>query len=136
MLSWFRKRRAIKSYRRSLGPALLKAFGVQPSYPIERVRKTAEELGLNRDYLYYAYADFCSREDFDAHHAASGHAHDWGQLRHELTSHWGTSDPHQHHHHDAGHHHHDAGHHHHDAGHHDGGGGYDGGGFDGGGHHH
>jgi uncharacterized protein DUF6559 len=128
VLRWIRKRLALRGYRRKLGPSLVKRYGRERYYTVNQVRVTVEKLGLNTDYICYAFADFCSREDFDAHHASTGEACDWAAMREELTSSWGIGD----HHHHAADHGYDDGHHDY---HHDDGGHHDGGFHDGGGHH-
>ena len=131
MLRWIRKRLALRSYRRKLGPALVARYGRERHYTVHQVRATADKLGLATAYLCFAYADYCSHYDFDAHHRSTGEACDWAEMRHELASSWGVG-----HHHDFGANH-GFGEHHAD-GDHDGHGhhGHDHGGHDAGGDHH
>jgi hypothetical protein len=128
-MEWIWKRLALRSYRRKLGPALVKRYGRERHYTVNQVRKTAETLGLNTDYLCYAYADYCSESEFDIHHASIGEACDWGAMREELDSSWGVGDSHV-----LGDHGGDHGGHY-DYGHVDDGGHHHGGGYDGDGHH-
>ncbi len=125
MIRWLQKRLALRRYRRELGPSLVARYGRERHYTVNQVRKTAEVLGLNTDYLCYAYADYCSRADFDAHHASTGETCDWEAMREEIASSWGVghhalAGHHGHQHDDhadhGAHHHHD---HHHGGGHHD-----------------
>ncbi|CAN5672021.1 hypothetical protein BH09MYX1_BH09MYX1_41290 [soil metagenome] len=126
MLSWLRKRLALRGYRRKLAPALIRRYGRETHYTPAQVRKTVEALALSVDYVCYALAAFCERTAFDAHHQALGEACDWTEMRGELTAshsfdigdhHMGHSVHADHRHHDP-HDHHDTGHHHH-GGHHD-----------------
>ncbi len=127
MWRWIQKRLALRSYRRRLGPALAKRYGREPHYTVAQIRVTADQLRLDTRFMCYAFADYCSQDAFDAHHAATGEACDWAAMRHELGSMWGIGE-----HHAAGHfdptadhgyfdHGHDVGH---DTGHHGGGDGY------------
>src|SRR6476646_10246817 len=106
MLRWFLQKLALRSYRRKLGPALIRRYGRELHYTVAQVRKTAETLGLNRDWLCYAYADYCSRDDFDAHHAATGETCSWTEMRHELSTSWGIGHHVAQSHHHGGHDHH------------------------------
>ena len=128
MWRWIQKRLALRSYRKQLGPALVRRYGREKSYTVNQVRVTAETLGMNMDFVCYALAEYCAQDAFDAHHAAAGEHCDWTGMRQEIEASWGVG----HHHateHGFGDSHHgaDDGGHHHDGGHHDGGGG---------GHHH
>jgi hypothetical protein len=133
MFRWIRQKLALRSYRGRLGKALVARYGREKRYTVNQVRATVEKLGLDADYICYAYAAYCERSDFDAHHAAIGESCDWAEMRDEMASSHGFS-PSEHF---AGgdhvydhHHHHDVGDHHHG----DWGGGHDG--HSGGGHHH
>jgi hypothetical protein len=128
VLGWIRKRLTLRSYRRKLGPALVKRYGRERFYSVNQIRTTVDKLGLNTDYICYAYAEYCTRDDFDAHHVSTGEACDWTEMREEWSSSWGVGD----HHYSVSEHggHYGDSHHHDDSydGHH--GGGHDGG------HHH
>jgi hypothetical protein len=83
LLQSFRRRQTIRSYRRRLGPALRKRYGRQTTYTPVQVRRTAYETGCPVDELCIAYAMYCSRDDFDSHHAAIGVQCDYDSMRAE-----------------------------------------------------
>ncbi len=63
---------AIRSYRNKIGPWLQSRYGWHAKYTPLQVRTCALSTGVNLDYLCYAYAMYCARADFNAHHAATG----------------------------------------------------------------
>ena len=72
MLKALKKRIAIRSYRNKLGPCLQRRYGRRPNYTPLQLRNAALSSGVNLEYLCFAYAMYCTRENFDAHHAATG----------------------------------------------------------------
>ena len=86
MLRAIRKWMALRSYRRKLAPKLVERYGRSRHYSVAQVRVTAEQLGLNMDFLCYAYAGFCEREAFDEHHAALGEVCDFVTMREEVSA--------------------------------------------------
>jgi hypothetical protein len=72
MLKTIKKRLAIRSYRNKLGPWLQRRYGGRANYTPLQVRNCALSTGVNLDYLCFAYAMYCTRDDFNAHHAATG----------------------------------------------------------------
>jgi hypothetical protein len=84
LLQSFRRRKAIRAYRRRLGPALKKRYGKQATYTPGQVRKTAYGIGCPTDQLCYAYSMYCSQEDFQVHHAAIGVHCDYDSMRAEV----------------------------------------------------
>jgi hypothetical protein len=86
LLQSFRRRQAIRAYRRRLGPALRKRYGRQTTYTPGQVRRTAYEIGCPTWDLCYAYSMYCSPEVFEAHHAAMGVQCDYDSMRAEVGS--------------------------------------------------
>ena len=84
MINAIKKRLAIRSYRNKLGPWLEQNFGWRATYSPKQVRSGVSTLGLFPDPLCYAYAMFCTRSDFDAHHAATGEACDYDAMQSEV----------------------------------------------------
>jgi hypothetical protein len=87
MLSWIRRRLALRRYRRRLGPALVRRYGRERHYTINQVRATVDTLGLDTSYVCYAFAAFCEQAAFEAHHAALGEVCDWATMHHAATAH-------------------------------------------------
>ncbi len=133
MIGLIRRRLAIRSYRKRLGPYLEQHFGWRANYTPKEVRSGASALGLSTTDLCYGYAMFCTPSDFAAHHAETGEHCDYATMHAETMS-FGTGSSHG----DSSSHHDSSGgwfdSHGHDSGGHDSGGGHDGGGGDGGSH--
>ncbi|WLQ14442.1 hypothetical protein O5O45_00640 [Hahella aquimaris] len=62
--NWWRRRAAVKSYIKVLGPALAKKSGRKRVYPVKKVRALVKELGLSEQYIAYAIALYCKEADF------------------------------------------------------------------------
>jgi hypothetical protein len=86
MIRAIKKRLAIRSYRKKLGPWLEQQYGWRANYSPAQVRSGASTLGLATDPLRYAFAMFCTRSDFDAHHAATGESCDYDAMQAEVSS--------------------------------------------------
>src|SRR5689334_4352109 len=87
MIAIIRRRLAIRSYRNKLGPYLEKQFGWRVNYTPKEVRSGASALGLSIDELLcFAYAMFCTRGDFAAHHAETGEHCDYATMHAETQS--------------------------------------------------
>jgi hypothetical protein len=84
MWSYLRKRRALRRFRRELGPALRRRYGRERFYTPEQVRRTANDQGIGNDHICFAYAMYCDRESFDAHHRAAGEDCDYVAMRADL----------------------------------------------------
>lgn len=72
MFKAIKKRLAIRSYRNKLGPCLQRRYRRHANYTPLQVRNCARSTGVSLDYLCFAYAMYCTRDDFNAHHAATG----------------------------------------------------------------
>lgn len=81
MLQALRVRRAIRSYKKKLGPYLVKNYGKQTHYKPQQVRKGIDDLNLSVDSGCFAYAMYTSKDDFDAHHASTGEICDYDVMR-------------------------------------------------------
>jgi uncharacterized membrane protein YgcG len=129
MLQVIKRRIAIRSYRKKLGPYLERQFGWQANYSPKQVRSGASSLRLSIRDICYAYAMYCTPVDFNSHHAATGEHCDYATMHAETMS-FGTGSQVE----SSSHHHSGSGwfdSHGHDSGSHDSG-GSDGGGGDGG----
>jgi uncharacterized membrane protein YgcG len=84
MLTALKKRLAIRSYVRKLGPALQRRYGRKRYYTPEEVRRAARDTGVNTDYLFYGYSLYCSRGAFDEHHRETGEHCDYDAMRAEV----------------------------------------------------
>jgi hypothetical protein len=84
MFGFFKKRRAIKSFVRDMGPALRQEFGKKPHYSAEEVRKVGNRVGSNSDYMPYAFCMFCTPMVFDSLYHGSSHNYD--AMREEVGS--------------------------------------------------
>jgi len=84
MFKLFRKRRAMRAYRRQLGVKLRKRYGREKHYTPEQVRTTAISSNLGVDYLCFALAMYCDRDAFDAYHLAEGEACDYDAMRADI----------------------------------------------------
>jgi hypothetical protein len=83
MFKWLRKRRAIKSYQRELGPRLRARHGTRRHYTPEEVHGTIREGRFSDEFHCFALAMYCNMTTFDAYHAAEGIACDYGAMRAE-----------------------------------------------------
>ena len=129
MWRWLSKYFALRSYRRKLGPALLRRYGRQRHYSVNQVRVTAEKLGLNLDYVCYGIAGFCGEQAFNEYHVGIGEACNYEHMREEVARHHIADSMLSHGHGGYDHGHDDSGQH--DTGHtHDSGHGHDSGGHD------
>lgn len=80
------KQAAIQSYRTRLGEFLLTRHGRRASYTTEQVRQGASELGLDLILICYAFAMFCTRDVFNAHHTATGRHCDYDSIQEEIAA--------------------------------------------------
>ena len=86
MFGIFKKRRAIKSFVRDMGPALRQEFGKKPHYTAEEVRTSGRRVGSDMDYLPYAYVMFCTPDTFASQVSGSGDTRDYDSMRQEVGS--------------------------------------------------
>jgi uncharacterized membrane protein YgcG len=91
MIRAIKKRLAIRGYRTSLAACLERRNGWRANYSPKQVRDCALITGASLDYLCFAYAIHCTRDDFNAHHATTGetcdgHACDYDAMRSEVSS--------------------------------------------------
>lgn len=84
MIKMIKKRVAIRSYRSKIGPWLQRRYGGRANYTPLQVRNCALSTGVNLDYICYAYAMYCSRDDFNAHHAATGETCNYDTMQAEI----------------------------------------------------
>ena len=84
MFAAIRKRRAIRSFIRKIGPALERRFGRKSHYSPEEVRHAGRDVRAQPDYFCYAYCIYCSQDDFDHHHRQTGEHCDYDSMRAEF----------------------------------------------------
>jgi hypothetical protein len=65
MFDQIKKDIALKAYVKKLGPLLVKRYGKSDTYTLGQILTTVGVAGLNKNYLFYGYAMFCSKESFD-----------------------------------------------------------------------
>src|SRR4051812_11414804 len=68
MIRAVRRYFAIRSYVKRLSGDLRRRFGLKPFYTIDHVTKAVERGGYTKDFIAYAHATYCSRDDFNAWH--------------------------------------------------------------------
>ena len=85
LLDAFRKRRAIKTFSKRLGPALSAQFGQTSHYSADQIRDLVEspKFRRHREYLVYAYCLFMAPEDFQSLGPAAGSSDSFELLRAE-----------------------------------------------------
>jgi hypothetical protein len=66
------KKAAVKGYLNTLGPELRRRHGKRDHYEPHQVRDTAVYLGLQVDWLCWAYVLYCSPPVFESIHSAAG----------------------------------------------------------------
>ena len=83
-----RKRRAINTFVRKLGPALQRLYGRKRHYSAKQVRRAARDVGISaeHEYVCYAYCIYCSRVAFDNYHQKIGEKCDYDELRAEVSA--------------------------------------------------
>lgn len=80
----YRKQQAIRSYLRRLRPRLVKRYGQRDHYTSKQVRSTLYAGGLSVAYDCYAYAIYCSPEEFGRYHEAIGEDCNYSEMRAEV----------------------------------------------------
>lgn len=88
----YRKQQAIRSYLRRLRPRLVKRYGQRDHYTSKQVRSTLYAGGLSVAYDYYAYAIYCSPEEFGRYHEAIGENCNYSEMRAEVARLYDDSD--------------------------------------------
>jgi len=62
----FHKSSVLKTYLKVLPLALKKRYGKHKRYTMDQINETIELVGLDTEYIHYAYAVFLSHSDFKA----------------------------------------------------------------------
>jgi hypothetical protein len=81
MVRSLKKYFAIRSYVRRLSQELAPRFDRRPIYTVEQVTQAAQRGGFSVEFIAYAYAAFCSLEDFNAYCRRFGIASSYQELR-------------------------------------------------------
>lgn len=84
MFATIRKRRAINSFIRKVGPSLERLYGRKRHYSPDEVRLAGRDVGAPIDFLCYAYCIYCTRADFDCHHQQTGEQCVYDSMRAEV----------------------------------------------------
>jgi|GEM_PF-2717533 len=84
MFENIRKRFALKSYVKKLGPLLRKRYGRSSNFSPGQVEKTIQAENLNPNYIYYAYSMFCSEQHFQQLANEANADLDMNQLKREV----------------------------------------------------
>ena len=75
------RKAAVKTYVKTLGPALRDRYGPREHYTPNQVRDTVVANGLAIDYTCWAYMLYCSPADFASIHSAAGEVCDYSAMR-------------------------------------------------------
>lgn len=86
MWMYLRKRRALRSYRKTLGRTLRDRYGVERHYSPEQVKRAAYDNGLDDRWICFAFAMYCDQVAFDAYHREHGETCDYAAMRAEAAT--------------------------------------------------
>jgi hypothetical protein len=67
MFRFLKRRRAIKTYVFRLSLELLRRFDERTFYSMDQINRVFEGGKYDKTYISYAYALFCSRDEFDSY---------------------------------------------------------------------
>lgn len=81
-----KKRFAIHKYIKHIGPELRKRYGGQRKYTPDQVKQTVSNSLYSSDYDCYAFAMYCSHDDFADYHRAIGESCDYNSMRSEISN--------------------------------------------------
>jgi hypothetical protein len=80
-----KKRRAVHRYVRYVGPELRKRYGSKKKYTPSQVKQVVKDSGYSTDYDCYAFAMYCSHDDFADYHRTTGEVCDYNSMRSEIS---------------------------------------------------
>ncbi|MBD1872851.1 hypothetical protein H6F75_05105 [Nodosilinea sp. FACHB-131] len=84
------KRLAIQRYIKHIGPELRKRYGVQKKYTPEQIKQTVSSSRYSSGYDYYAFALYCSHDDFVDYYKSVGESCDYDSMRSEISDSFGS----------------------------------------------
>jgi len=84
MFQALKKRRAIKSCHRKLGPYLAKNYGKSQNYTPAQVKTGAQKLGLGSLAMRYGMAMYISRGDYNNYYYSNGPDSNYDTMRGEI----------------------------------------------------
>jgi hypothetical protein len=93
-IEFFRKRRAIRQFLRRLPSLLKQDYGHRGPYMPDQVASTVNRYRVaSNDYLAFAMAMFCSRENVESIWLRQGLQHDFDKIRTEIGTAYFAGDP-------------------------------------------
>jgi hypothetical protein len=84
---------AVQKYVKHVGPELRKRYGKQPRYTPTQVKQTVYASGYSSQDDCYAFALFCSEDDFVDYHRSIGESCDYNSMRSEISDSFGFMFP-------------------------------------------
>ena len=76
----------LRAFGKSVGDELIRRHGKQKTYKPKQVQSAVERLGFPLDWGCWAMSLYSPREEFEAHHAATGEVCDYGAMKSEMTA--------------------------------------------------
>jgi uncharacterized membrane protein YgcG len=80
-----RQRVAVQKYVQHVGPELRNRYGNQPKYTPAQVKQTVKASGYSSRDDCYAFALYCSEDDFVDYHRSIGESCDYNSMRSEIS---------------------------------------------------
>jgi uncharacterized membrane protein YgcG len=84
-----RQRVAVQKYVKHVGPELRNRYGNQQKYTPAQVKQTVRASGYSSDNDCYAFALYCSEDDFIDYHRSIGESCDYNSMRSEISDSFG-----------------------------------------------
>jgi uncharacterized membrane protein YgcG len=88
-----RQRVSVQKYVKHVGPELRNRYGNQPKYTPAQVKQTVRASGYSSQDDCYAFALYCSEDDFVEYHRSIGESCDYNSMRSEISDSFGFSFP-------------------------------------------
>ena len=84
-----RQRVAVGKYVKHVGPELRNRYGNQQKYTPAQVKQAVKASGYSSQDDCYAFALYCSEDDFGDYHRSIGESCDYNSMRHEISDSFG-----------------------------------------------
>jgi uncharacterized membrane protein YgcG len=84
-----RQRVSVQKYVKHVGPELRNRYGNQPKYTPAQVKQTVRASGYSSQDDCYAFALYCSEDDFRDYHRSIGESCDYNSMRSEISDSFG-----------------------------------------------
>jgi uncharacterized membrane protein YgcG len=84
-----RQRVAVQKYVKHVGPELRNRYGNQPKYTPAQVKQAVKASGYSSQDDCYAFALYCSEDDFGDYHRSIGESCDYNSMRSEISDSFG-----------------------------------------------